>query len=413
MRQSELFTKTKKEAPRDEESRNAQLLIRAGFVYKEMAGVYDFLPLGLRVLNKIINIIREEIDNIGGQEVFLSALQKPETWKKTDRWDEKKVDNWFKSRLINNSELGLAFTHEDPITAMMTQYINSYKDLPQYVYQFQNKFRNELRAKAGLLRMREFIMKDLYSFNTSEEQQDIFYQEAKKAYLKIYDRIGLGSKTFFTFASGGLFSKFSHEYQTVCENGEDIIYLDEDKGIAVNKEVYTDEVLAELGLDKKKLKEVKAIEVGNIFKLGTRFSEPLGLKYVDEDGKEKPVIMGSYGIGPGRIMATVIELFNDENGIIWPEAIAPFRVHLLQVGMDEEVSKKAQILYDKLLKLGIEILFDDRDVSAGQKFADSDLIGLPYRLIVSKKNGDQIEIKARNQAQTEILSVDEIIKKLK
>ncbi|MBN1778821.1 MAG: prolyl-tRNA synthetase [Candidatus Buchananbacteria bacterium] len=414
MKQSELFTKTIKELPKDEESRNAQLLIKAGYIQKEMSGVYAFLPLGLKVLNKIIQIIREEMDSIGGQEISLSALQNPEIWQKTDRWSDKNVDAWFKTKLASGAEVGLGFTHEEPLTNIMRSYVQSYKDLPQYVYQFQTKFRNEARAKSGLMRTREFIMKDLYSFTVDQKALDEFYELAKEAYLKIFQRLGLGEKTFVTFASGGVFSKYSHEFQTECLAGEDTIYVDYEKKIAVNKEVYNDEVLAELGLDKEKLKTVKAIEVGNIFKLGTKFSEPLGLFYTDEAGNKKPVIMGCYGIGPARVLATIVELYNDEKGIVWPKSIAPFTAHLLCLGDDPEVKKQAESVYQSLIKEGIEVLFDDRiGLTAGEMFADADLVGLPYRLIVSKKNGDKIEIKERQSANSESLDLNQVIKKIK
>ncbi len=410
MRQSQLFSKTIKEVSKDEHSYNAQLLIRAGFIQKEMAGVYVFLPLGLRVLNKIIQIIRDEMNAIGGQEILLSSLQNPEIWKQTNRWDDSVVDNWFKTKLANKTELGLGFTHEEPISKLMSYYVKSYKDLPFYAYQFQTKFRNELRAKAGLLRTREFIMKDLYSFNTSDEQQDAFYELAKQAYLKIFDRLGIGEQTYVTFASGGVFSKYSHEFQTVCENGEDTIYLDEKKGIAINKEVYTDEVISELGLDKATLKEVSAIEVGNIFKLGTKFSEPLGLQFTNEDGQQQSVIMGSYGIGPARAMATVVELCNDEKGIIWPASIAPYDVHLLS--LDTEFNDQAQQLKTVLEESGLEVLWDDREVRPGEKFAEADLIGIPVRLVISKKTDGKIEYKSRTEKESELLSQEELIKRL-
>jgi len=326
---STLLGKTKKEAPKDETSLNAQLLIRGGFVQKEMAGAYIYMPLGLKVLEKLTQIISEEMEAIEGQEVLMTTLQNPETWKKTGRWDDRVVDVWFKSKLATGADVGLANTHEEPLTELLTKYVQSYKDLPLYIFQFQNKLRNELRAKSGLLRAREFIMKDLYSFNRSEEELNAFYELAKQAYYNIFNRAGIGDSTYITFASGGAFSKFSHEYQTTCETGEDTIYLDREKRIAINKEVYFDDVIEDLGLDKNSLEEVKAIEVGNIFKLKTRFSEPLGLTYTDEDGTEKPVYMGSYGIGLGRLMATIVELCNDEKGIIWPENVAPYRFHIL------------------------------------------------------------------------------------
>lgn len=411
MKQSQLFTKTQKNAPKDEVSKNAQLLIRGGFIDKEMAGAYSFLPLGLKVLNKIIQIIREEMNALGGQEVTLTALQNPEIWQKTDRWDDVRVDDWFKTKLKNESELGLGFTHEEPLTQIMSKHISSYKDLPKYVYQFQTKFRNELRAKSGIMRTREFIMKDLYSFNTTQEEQDEFYEKSKVAYKNIFDRCGIGQQTFLTFASGGSFAKYSHEFQTICPAGEDIIYIDKEKKIAVNKEVYNDEVLKDLDLKKENLEEQKAIEVGNIFKLGTKFSEPLGLDFKDEKGQEHPVIMGSYGIGPARVMGTIVELNSDERGIVWPQGVAPFKVHLISLGKNKEAEK----LYSDLQKQNIEVLFDDRDETAGTKFADADLLGLPYRVVVSEKtlDKDSVELKKRSEEKTELVKISDLSKNLK
>lgn len=402
MRQSQLFTIPRKEPPKDEESANAQLLIRAGYIHKEMAGVYAFLPLGLRVLERVIGIIREEMNGIGGQEVSMTALQNSEVWKATGRFDDALVDNWFKTRLKNGTELGLAFTHEEPMTAMMRPFVRSYRDLPRYVYQFQTKFRNETRAKSGIMRGREFVMKDLYSFSRSQEELDAFYEEAAAAYARVFERAGIGSLTYKTFASGGVFSRYSHEYQTVCDAGEDIIYVDEEKRIAVNKEVLNDEVLADLGLKREELVEKKSIEVGNIFKLGTKFSEPLGLVFKDESGGSNPVVMGSYGIGPGRLMGTIVELLSDDKGLVWPESVAPFRVHLLSLGQDE-IADQA---YDDLVKAGIDVLYDDRDLRAGEKFAESDLLGIPYRVVVGKKAAEgMVEIKRRTGHEIESVSL--------
>ena len=412
MRQSELFTKTTKNAPKDEVSRNSQLLIRGGFINKEMAGVYSFLPLGLRVLNKVMDIIREEINNIGGQEVTMTALQNPEIWKKSDRWDERKVDTWMKTKLKNGTELGLAFTHEEPLANVMTRYINSYKDLPQYVYQFQTKFRNEIRAKSGIMRTREFIMKDLYSFNRDEAEFQKFYDQAAEAYKKIFARIGIGDKTYFTFASGGSFSKFSHEFQTLSPAGEDTVYVDKKKRIAINKEVYTDEVIKEAGLKKDDLVEEKVIEVGNIFRLGTKYSEAMGLEFVDKEGNKNPVFMGSYGIGPARAMGTVVELYNDDRGIMWPETIAPFKVHLISLRQNDAADK----LYKDMGTAGIEVLYDDRDdVAPGAKFADVDLIGCPYRAVVSEKTlkEDSVELKRRDSKEFKLVKINEFIQSFK
>jgi prolyl-tRNA synthetase len=400
MKLSQLFTKTHKEVPKDETAVSAQLLLRGGFMYKQMAGAYVLLPLGLRVFNKIIGIIREEMDAAGGIELAMTALQPKEPWLASGRWDDKVIDVWFKTKLQNGTEVGLGNTHEEPLTALMREYVSSYRDLPRAVYQFQTKFRNELRAKSGIMRTREFIMKDLYSFSRNQAEHDRFYEQMKVAYLKICDRLGLGEHTYLTFASGGSFARFSHEFQTVTEAGEDTIYLDKDKKIAINEEVYTDEVVAELGLKKDELKKVAASEVGNIFTLGTRFSEPLDLKFTDEDGSVKPVVMGSYGFGPARAMGVIVELMHDERGIIWPAAVAPAYVHLVRLGDDAAVTKAADKLYADLQAAGKEVIYDDRDESAGAKFADADLIGCPVRLTVSartlKENGAELKHRTKD-----------------
>ena len=380
-----------------------------------MAGVYSYLPLGLRVLNNIMRVIREEMNAIGGQEVLLNALQSPAAWKKTDRWRDDAIDVWFKTELKGGGKLGLATTHEEPLTALMTEYINSYKDLPRYAYQFQTKFRNELRPKSGIMRSREFIMKDLYSFSRNEQEFREFYEKCAAAYKKIFDRLGIGEKTFRTFASGGTFSRFSDEFQTVCGAGEDTIYASKEKGIAVNKEVYTDEVLSELGLKKEELSEAKAIEVGNIFPLGTRFSDALGLRFKDDKGIAAPVVMGSYGIGPGRVMGAIVEVLSDEKGIVWPKEVAPYQAHLITIsGGNKDVIAEADRLYDLLAEHGIEALYDDRDLRAGEKFADSDILGIPTRLVVSEKTLAEggVEAVSRQTGGTTLVSESAIIQTL-
>ncbi|MDP3661639.1 MAG: aminoacyl--tRNA ligase-related protein [bacterium] len=410
MKQSFLFTKTRRDAPKDEVSQNAKLLIRAGFIHKEMAGVYSYLPLGLRVLNKIIGIIREEMNALGGQELFLSALQDKGVWEKTGRWDEKAVDSWFKTELKGGAETGLAFTHEEPLTALMRDHISSYKDLPKYLYQFQVKFRNELRARSGIIRGREFLMKDLYSFSRNEAEHTPFYEQVKKAYNTIFKRIGIGEKTVLAFASGGSFSKNSHEFQTICAAGEDTIHLCEKCSIALNDEIITEQTVCPKCGGEKFTRE-KAVEVGNIFTLGTKFSDALGLQYRDETGKELPVFMGSYGIGPGRAMGVVVELFSDEKGIVWPKNIAPFTVHLISLASSAKVKKEADALYEKLQKVGIETLYDERDARAGEKFADADLIGIPLRAVISEKTPvGKVEIKERTSDSPRLISHAELLK---
>jgi prolyl-tRNA synthetase len=411
MRYTQLITKTRKDTPKDELSLNAQLLIKAGFINKELAGVYDFLPLGLKVLNNIINVIRSEMNSLGGQEVFLSSLQDPEVWEKSGRWDDNVLDVWFKTNLNAGGELGLATTHEEPLTQLMSKFIGSYKDLPVYPYQFQTKFRNELRSKSGIMRTREFIMKDLYSFSKNQKEHDEFYEKCKISYLKIFKRLGIGDITFLTFASGGSFSKYSHEFQTVCEEGEDIIYLSRERNIAINKEVYNDEVLNELGLDKDKLEEVKAVEVGNIFPLGTKYSDSIGLNYTDEDGSIKPVVMGSYGIGPSRVMGTIVEISHDEKGIIWPKEISPFRIYLVGLNLENpEIKAQCDDLYEKLNSMNCETLYDDRtNVSPGVKFSDADLMGIPYRVVISEKTHGNYEFKPRTQKDIKVVEYSELI----
>ncbi len=410
MRQSILFTKTRREAPKDEEAKNAQLLIRGGYIHKEMAGVYAYLPLGLRVIEKIKNIVREEMNTVGGQELIMTALQRKELWEKTDRWDDKKVDVWFKSQLKNGGDVGFGWSHEEPITEMMKLYISSYRDLPVCVYQFQTKLRNELRAKSGIMRGREFLMKDMYSYSPDEASHQKIYEATTAAYLRVFKRVGLGDLTFLTFASGGAFTRFSHEFQTLSEAGEDTIYLHHGKKIAINKEVLSDDVLGQLGVGREDLEEVKAIEVGNIFSFGAVKSEQLNLLYKNESGAAKPVILGSYGIGITRLMGTLVEVFADSQGIAWPESIAPFRAHLLVFG---EAASRADVLYSDLQAQGIEVLYDDRkEASPGEKMADSDLIGIPWRLVVSDRTGDKIEVKERNQKEAALMSKEEVFRLL-
>ncbi len=414
MKQSRLFTKTRKEVPADETAKNAQLLIRAGYVYKEMAGVYAYLPLGVRVLENIKNIIREEMNREGGQEILMTALQEKELWEKTDRWDDAKVDIWFKTSLKNGTEVGLGITHEEPVTRIMSSYISSHRDLPCATYQFQNKFRNETRAKSGIMRGREFLMKDLYDFSRDAIEHEEFYGRMRAAYIRVFERLGIGDSTYPTFASGGIFSEFSEEFQTVSDAGEDVIYVDEARHIALNKEVYTDEVIAKLGLDKSTLIEKKSIEVGNIFHLGTKFSEPLGLYYTDEEGNRQLVYMGCYGMGPTRIMGTIVETLSDEKGIVWPESIAPFLVHLVELsGNDTELKDEADGLYNTFKEHGVEVLYDDRDARAGEKFHDSDLMGLPYRIVVSKKTKEEgkYEVIERKSGEVLFLTEQELFEK--
>jgi prolyl-tRNA synthetase len=343
----------------------------------------------------------------------MTVLQNPALYEKTNRWGDDVVDNWFKTELKSGGKLGLGLTHEEEFVEMLLSHISSYKDLPIYLYQIQKKFRNEARAKSGIMRGREFTMKDMYSFHTNEDDFKDFYDKAKGAYERIFERVGLGDKTFITFASGGIFSKYSHEYQTLSEVGEDTIYLSEEKGLAVNKEVMDEETLSLLGLKREDLVEKRAIEVGNIFELGTKYSTALGLEFVAESGEKSNPIMGCYGMGIDRLMGAIVEVLADDKGLVWPRSIAPFTLHLVSLGTkDSEAYKTAEDLYQKCGEQGIEVFFDDRDVAAGEKFADADLLGLPYRVVVSDKTlkEGKFELKERISNEVKMVSWDELSK---
>ena len=382
MQLSHTFTRTRKQAPADEVAHNAQLLIRAGYVHKTMAGVYSYTPLGLAVLENIKQIVREEMNRIHSQELLMSTLQRQELWQETGRWSDELVDVWFKSHLQDGTEVGFGWTHEEPIIELLRSYLKSYKDLPISVYQFQNKLRNELRAKSGIMRGREFIMKDMYSIHASKEDLDAYYQAVIEAYKRCYHRFGLGDDTYVTFASGGAFTKFSHEFQTICEAGEDYIYLHRGRNLAINEEV-VDEAVRELGIDKSELERVKTAEVGNIFNFGTQKSEEMGLVFTGEDGRQHHAYMGSYGIGITRVMGVIVEKFADDKGLVWPEEVAPARVHLVQIGKESVAA--ADELYDTLQQAGISVLYDDRAARPGEKFADAELLGMPTRFTVSDR----------------------------
>ena len=410
MRMSQLFTKTSKTAPSDEVAKNAQLLIRAGYVYKEMAGVYTLLPLGYRVVEKIVAIVKDEMDKAGGVQMKTSALQSKEVWETTNRWDDEIVDNWFKTKLKNDTELGLSFTNEEAYSNIVRNFVKSYKDLPIYLYDFKTIFRNELRSKSGIMRGREFYWKALYSFSKDKAEHDVFYEGMKVAYNNVFNRVGIGDKTYMTFASGGTFAQYSHEFQAVSEAGEDIIYIDEAKNIAINEEVFNDEVLADLGVNRDDLIQKKAIEVGNIFSLAYKFSEPFGLEYTNETGEKIPVFMGSYGLGITRLMGTIVEMLSDEKGIVWPENIAPFKVHIVSIG--EKGAAKADELYKELQSSGVEVFYDDRDERPGAKFADAELMGMPWRITMSDRaiEGDGLfELTERKTGETKKLSYDELV----
>jgi prolyl-tRNA synthetase len=412
MKQSQLITKTRKAISNEETSINAQLLERAGYISKLMAGVYSYLPLGMRVLTKIENLVREEMDALG-REILMPALQPKENWEITDRWN--KVDILYKLKGAGDRDLCLGPTHEEIITPLIGQYIQSYKDLPCAAYQIQTKFRNEARPKSGLLRGREFRMKDLYSFHTSAEDLDAYYQKVTQAYISIFNKCNLGDITYVTYASGGIFSKYSHEFQTLTPYGEDIVHTCKPCKIAINKEIIADQPNCPT-CSSTELIEEKAIETGNIFKLMTRFSQAFNITYTDTDGTQKPVIMGCYGLGTSRLMGTIVETLHDTKGIVWPRAVAPYIIHLIGLGKDQASRDQADSLYAKLLEQNIEVLYDDRpDIQPGEKFADADLLGLPYRIVISPKTLAQnsIELKARTSEKAELIALDSALAVLK
>ncbi|MEK7118759.1 MAG: aminoacyl--tRNA ligase-related protein [Patescibacteria group bacterium] len=413
MLQSQLFTKTRREAPKDEVAKNAQLLIRAGYIDKLAAGVYTYLPLGLRVLKKIEQIIREEMNAAGGVELLMPSFHPKELWEKTGRWGT--MTDLYKVADSSGREVALGPTHEEVVTPLVGSFISSYRDLPVYVYQFQNKFRMELRAKSGLLRGREFLMKDFYSFHCDEKDLAVYYEKMKEVYRRVFERIGIGEKTYLTYALGGSFSKYSHEFQMTTPAGEDTIYVCGKCRMAINKEIKAEQPNCP-GCGASELREERAIEVGNIFELKTKYSNAFNLSYKDEEGKLQPVVMGCYGIGLGRVMGAVVEAFADEKGIIWPEAIAPFRVHLLNLNTDDDaVNKAALALYEELSAKSVEALYDDRSgVSAGEKFKDSDLIGVPLRIVVSEKTlaENKFEIKKRADESARMVTKAELLETL-
>ncbi len=410
MLQSQLFTKTARQVAGEELSINARLLSQAGYIDKQMSGAYSYLPLGLKVFNNICRIIRQEMDAIGGQEMIMTSLQPKELWETTNRW-ETPEQIMYKFEEKSGTSVGLAWTHEEPVTQIAKRFISSYRDLPKYVYQLQTKFRNEPRAKSGIMRTREFVMKDLYSFHTTDADLDNYYEQVKQAYLRVFSRCGL--KALVVEASGGAFTKkYSHEFQVLTEAGEDYVVYCPNCWQAQNLEVAKGKEGEDcFSCHQAKLVKGKSVEVGNIFKLGTKFSESLKLFYSDESGQLKPVIMASYGIGPGRVMGTIVEVYNDDNGIIWPEEVAPFKVHLLSLGNDEQVVTEATTLYNKLKQAGVEVLYDDRDESAGIKLKDADLLGMPFRVVVGAKSLPKVELKARNSKEFFLVTTEELVNK--
>lgn len=433
MRYSALFGKTIKNAPKDETAVNAKLLLRGGFIDKLMAGSYTLLHLGRRVEQKIEQIIREEMNATGAEEILMPLLHPKAIWNETGRWDSaREVMYQFKK---NDKEYALSFTHEEIVMDLVKKHVSSYKDLPVKIYHFSTKFRNELRAKSGILRGREFLMKDLYSVHTSEEDLNKYYDEMKKVYLKIFKRLGLNA--IITEAGGGVFTdKITHEFQVLSEAGEDEIIYCPGGDFSANAEVSPVKEGKQCDLGHGLLQKAKTIEVGNIFPLGTYYSEKMNVTFTDKDGRKKPVWLASYGIGLTRAVGAIVEVHHDEKGIIWPKEVAPYDAHLINlksqnsnVKSESQNSKlSAEEVYENLQKAGVEVLYDDREgVSAGAKFADADLIGIPVRLVVSGRThsasrstvssdrigsgqaGDKIEFKKRNGDQVKLLTLNEVI----
>jgi prolyl-tRNA synthetase len=408
MLQSKLFLKTSKDKSAEAEAVSHDLLVRAGFVDQLMAGVYSFLPLGYRVLKNIENIIRKNMQDAGGQEILMPVLQPKENWQETGRWNN--LDILFRIKGSGNKDYALGPTHEEIVSPLAKKYIFSYRDLPLYLFQIQTKFRDELRAKSGILRTREFLMKDLYSFHETQEDLDKYYDRMIKTYFNVFKELGIKNKTYLTFASGGTFSKYSHEFQMVSDAGEDTIYICNKCKVAINKEIKAETpVCPECSSDS--FIEKNSIEVGNIFKLGTKYSLPFDLKYKDKYGNEKPVIMGCYGIGISRAMGAVVEANHDEKGIVWPKELSPFLVHIVELSNDKKVITTAQKLYQDLQKQGIQVIYDDRqDKSAGEKFAEADLIGIPYRVVVSEKTvaKNSVELKERDKTSAELIKIKQL-----
>jgi len=406
MKQSEIFSRAQKNFPKDEEANNARLLIRAGFINKEMAGVYSLLPLGLRVIKNIEQIIREEMEAMGGREMLMSVMHPKENWDKTGRWGS--FDALYRVKARDGKEFALGPTHEEIVVPLMKKFIESYKDLPVYVYQIQNKLRDEPRAKSGLLRGREFLMKDFYSFHSSEDDLDEFYKKMMEAYSRLFGKIGLS--TMIVEASGGTFCKYSHEFQVLSDVGEDtIFYCDRiDSGkpclFAQNKELADKKGGSPCPKCDHPIKVASGIEVGNIFKLGTNFSLPFDLSYKDKSGKERNVFMGCYGIGITRVMGAIVETLSDKDGLVWPESVSPFKVHLLELE-----GASAENIYQVLLKRGVEVLYDDRRISAGEKFAEADMVGIPYRVVISPKTGDKVELKERAGKDVRLIDFNELV----
>ena len=414
MLQSKLFAQTKKTTPKDIEAISHKLLYRGDFIDQLSAGVYSFLPLGLRVHQKIIEIIRQEMQALGAQEVLLPSLHPKKIWEKSGRWQTIKPP-LFKLKDSHKKDFALGSTHEEVMTKIVQERVRSYKDLPVALFQFQTKFRNEIRYTGGLLRTREFTMKDLYSFHASQEDFERFYEKVAQSYLRIFKKCGL--QAIRVKASGlGFTNSFTDEFQVLTSVGEDTVIYCEKCGFAQNKEIAKLKEGDRCPQCGAPLRQQRGIEVGNIFPLGTKYPQAFNFYFIDKNGEKKLPIMGSYGIGIGRLMATIIEIHHDDKGMIWPENIAPYQAHLVPVEIRErKVKVIADKIYQDLQAQEIEVLYDDRkQVSIGEKFAESDLIGIPLRIVVSKKTllKNSVEIKKRGVKNPELIPIKKILIKL-
>jgi prolyl-tRNA synthetase len=407
MKLSEIFFKTFKEKPKETDNISAALLTQAGFIDKEASGIYSILPLGWRVMQKIVKIIEEEMDAIGGQEMQMPTLQPKELWLETDRWDHMDPP-LFKLKDRHEKEFTIGPTHEEVIVDLIRDRVSSFRDLPFMLYQIQTKFRNELRSTGGLLRVREFLMKDAYSFHADEKDFNDYYQKVISTYQKIFERCGVKARLVEAH-SGSIGGKKSSEFMVLAKNGESDIYLCEDCGWAATTEIIKE--AKECPKCSHTVKMTKAIEVGHIFMLGTLYSQKMGATFTDQEGNKKPIIMGCYGIGIGRLVATIVEASHDDKGIIWPKIVAPYEVYLISLDQDEAAGK----LYRELLDADIETLYDDRKESAGIKFADADLIGIPIRITLSEKTvaDKSCELKKRNEEEMRLIKLDQVIDEIK
>ncbi|MEA1909718.1 MAG: aminoacyl--tRNA ligase-related protein [Patescibacteria group bacterium] len=413
MKYSDSFIKTSKEAPKEANTISHKLLMRGTFIHPLGAGFYSLLPLGFKVYRKIYDIITEELNNIGTEDMMMPVVHPARVWKETGRFDEVGPELW-KIKNRSDEDFVLAMTHEEVVTDAAKGIISSYKDLPKLVGQIQTKVRDEVRARGGLLRTKEFTMQDAYSFDKDEAGLDEVYNKFIEAYKNIFSRVGVET-VMIESDTGAMGGSCAHEFMMIATSGEDKIVTCQDCGHAVNAEVLgiakegaEDPVVECKKCQSNNCEFKRGIEVGNIFKLGTKYSKPLKLMFTDEDNTQKPVIMGSYGIGLERLLASVVEASHDENGIIWPKAIAPYTAYLISISQDDMAEK----VYEDLKKQGVEVLYDNRDVSPGEKFADADLLGIPYRLTVSDKTEGKIEVKQRDSSETTLVDSEDLAKSL-